>query len=71
MQLPGPVYETLPMLYVLVGIAVAITHPEPMPFGSGILLASGGLIILVRRRRHRARQRRRLRRQWAANTPGA
>jgi len=57
MQLPTPLYEILPVSYVLGGIAVAFTHPEPLPFVSGIVLALGGLAILVQRQRFRARRR--------------
>ncbi len=59
MQLPKFIYESLPAAYVLTGLATALTHPEPVPFVSGIALASGGLMILVLRRNHRLRHRRR------------
>lgn len=59
MQLPKFVYEPLPVAYVATGLATALTHPEPLPFVSGIALASGGLMILVLRRNHRLRRRRR------------
>ena len=74
MPLPKFVYETLPVAYVLTGLATALTHPEPVPFVSGIALASGGLIILVLRRNHRLRHRRRpttSHRQLAGDTFGA
>ena len=59
MQLPKFVYETLPAAYVLTGLATALTHPELLPFVSGLALASAGLMILVLRRNHRLRHRRR------------
>jgi len=58
MQLPKFIYESLPATYVFAGLATALTHPEPLPFVSGIALASGGLMILVLRRNHRLRRRR-------------
>ncbi len=57
MQLPTPLYEALPAAYVLGGLAVALTHPEPMPFVSGLTLTSAGLAILLQRLRFRSRRR--------------
>ena len=74
MQLPKIVYEALPAGYVLTGLATALTHPEPVPFVSGIVLASGGLMILVRRRNYRLRHRRRraaTNRRLVGDTSGA
>ncbi len=74
MRLPRLVYESLPVAYVLGGLAVTLTHPDPMPYFSGLLLATGGLIILFKRQRYRLRLQRRHgrahRRTLAGDSPG-
>ena len=57
MVIPKPVYETLPVLYVIAGIATIISTSDPVALGSGLLLAISGLLILVIRRNYRAAQR--------------
>ena len=56
MVIPKPVYETLPVLYVVAGIATIISTNDPVALGSGLLLAVAGLLILVIRRNYRAAQ---------------
>ena len=56
MTIPKPIYETLPVLYVIAGIATIISTNDPVALGSGLLLAFAGLLILVIRRNYRAAQ---------------
>ena len=54
MAIPKPIYEILPILYVVVGI-LTITSTEGMiAVGSGVLLTLAGLLILLIRRNYRA-----------------
>lgn len=53
MNIPKPIYETLPILYVIGGIAAISTVDSFMSFISGILLGSSGIMIMCLRREHR------------------
>ena len=53
MELPKPIYESLPILYVIGGVAAISTVDSFMSFISGILLGSSGIIIMFLRRSHR------------------
>ena len=53
MNMPKPVYESLPILYVIGGIAAISTVDSFMSFISGILLGSSGVMIMCLRREHR------------------
>ncbi|MFK5913778.1 MAG: hypothetical protein QM484_05345 [Woeseiaceae bacterium] len=50
MHMPSPIYESLPILYVVGGIAAISTVDSFMSFISGILLGCSGVIIMVLRR---------------------
>lgn len=56
MHLPKPLYESLPVLYVLAGIAAIVTVDSFMSFISGILMGSSGVMILLLRRNYRQTQ---------------
>ena len=56
MTMPKPIYESLPILYVLGGIAAISTVDSFMSFISGVLLGSSGVLILVLRRNYRVSQ---------------
>lgn len=53
MNMPKPVYEILPVLYVVGGIAAISTLDSFMSFISGILLGCSGVMIMFIRREHR------------------
>lgn len=53
MTMPKPIYESLPILYVVGGIAAISTVDSFMSFISGILLGSSGVIIMCLRRDYR------------------
>lgn len=53
MNMPKPVYESLPILYVIGGIAAISTVDSFMSFVSGILLGSSGVMIMYLRREYR------------------
>ncbi len=53
MEMPKPIYESLPILYVIGGVAAISTVDSFMSFISGILLGSSGIIIMFLRRSHR------------------
>ena len=53
MHLPKPLYESLPVLYVLAGIAAITTVDSFLSFMSGLLLGGSGVMILCIRRNHR------------------
>ena len=50
MNMPKPIYESLPILYVVGGVAAMSTVDSFMSFISGILLGSSGVMIMVLRR---------------------
>lgn len=50
MNMPKPIYESLPVLYVVGGVAAISTVDSFMSFISGILLGSSGIMILFLRR---------------------
>ncbi len=56
MIIPRPVYELLPVLYVIAGIAAITTVDSIMSFVSGILLGISGIVVMVLRRNYRAAQ---------------
>lgn len=56
MNMPKPVYESLPVLYVIGGVAAISTVDSFMSFVSGILLGTSGVLILFLRRNHRRTQ---------------
>lgn len=53
MNMPKPVYESLPILYVVGGIAAISTIDSFMSFVSGILLGCSGVMIMYLRREYR------------------
>lgn len=53
MNMPKPIYEILPILYVIGGIAAISTVDSFMSFISGILLGSSGVMIMLLRRNYR------------------
>lgn len=53
MNMPKPIYESLPVFYIVGGVAAISTVDSFMSFISGILLGSSGVIILFLRRNHR------------------
>ena len=53
MNMPKPIYESLPILYVVGGVAAISTVDSFMSFISGILLGSSGVMILLLRRNYR------------------
>ena len=53
MIMPKPVYESLPFLYVIGGVAAISTVDSFMSFISGVLLGSSGVLILIIRRNYR------------------
>ena len=50
MNMPKPIYESLPILYVVGGVAAMSTVDSFMSFISGILLGSSGVMIMFLRR---------------------
>ena len=50
MNMPKPIYESLPILYVAGGVAAMSTVDSFMSFISGILLGSSGVMIMFLRR---------------------
>ncbi len=53
MNMPKPIYESLPILYVVGGVAAISTVDSFMSFISGILLGISGILIMLLRRNHR------------------
>lgn len=53
MTMPKPIYESLPMLYVVGGVAAISTVDSFMSFISGVLLGSSGVMIMCLRRDYR------------------
>lgn len=56
MNMPKPIYETLPVLYVIGGVAAISTVDSFMSFISGILLGASGVMIMFLRRNYRRTQ---------------
>ena len=56
MNMPKPIYESLPTLYVIGGIAAISSVDSFMSFISGILLGSSGIMIMFLRREYRRSQ---------------
>lgn len=56
MNMPKPVYESLPALYVIGGVTAISTVDSFMSFVSGILLGCSGILILIMRRDYRRQQ---------------
>ena len=54
MNMPKPIYESLPVLYVIGGVAAMSTVDSFMSFISGILLGSSGVMIMFLRRNYRS-----------------
>ena len=54
-MLPKPVYELLPALYVLGGIAAMSTVESYLSFISGLLMGIAGVAVLLLRRNYRAK----------------
>lgn len=50
MNMPKPIYESLPVLYVIGGVAAMSTVDSFMSFISGILLGASGVMIMFLRR---------------------
>ena len=53
MNMPKPIYESLPILYVVGGVAAISTVDSFMSFISGVLLGCSGVMILLLRRNYR------------------
>ena len=53
MNMPKPIYESLPVLYVIGGVAAISTVDSFMSFISGILLGVSGVMIMFLRRNYR------------------
>lgn len=53
MHMPKAIYESLPVLYVIGGVAAISTVDSFMSFISGILLGASGIMILCLRREYR------------------
>ena len=53
MKLPKPVYESIPALYVITGIAAMSAVDSFMSFISGILMGGCGVAIMCLRRNYR------------------
>ena len=53
MNMPKPIYESLPVLYVIGGVAAISSVDSFMSFISGILLGCSGVMILLLIRNHR------------------
>lgn len=53
MNMPKPIYESLPIFYVIGGIAAISTVDSFMSFISGVLLGSSGIMIMFLRREYR------------------
>lgn len=56
MNMPKPIYESLPVLYVIGGVAAISTVESFMSFVSGVLLGTSGVLILLLRRHYRQPQ---------------
>jgi len=56
MNMPKPVYEVLPALYVIGGVAAISTVDSFMSFVSGMLLGCSGILILIMRRDYRRQE---------------
>lgn len=56
MNMPKPIYEGLPVLYVVGGVAAISTVDSFMSFISGILLGISGVMIMILRRNYRNTQ---------------
>lgn len=56
MNMPKPIYETLPVLYVIGGVAAMSAVDSFMSFISGILLGASGIMIMFLRRDFRRTQ---------------
>ncbi len=54
--MPKPIYETLPVLYVIGGVAAMSAVDSFMSFISGILLGASGIMIMFLRRDFRRTQ---------------
>lgn len=53
MNMPKPIYESLPIIYVIGGIAAISSIDSFMSFISGILLGCSGVMIMCLRRNYR------------------
>lgn len=56
MRLPRPIYESLPVAYVVGGIAAMLPGSTSLCFSCGLLLCLSGLVIMFIRRNYRATQ---------------
>ena len=70
-HLPKPIYEALPLVYVVGGISAAVWSDSVVGVLSGLALAVAGIHVRSIRRRHRMQHEQqralmeaRLRRQW-------
>ncbi|NNF95438.1 MAG: hypothetical protein HKM94_00735 [Halobacteria archaeon] len=54
MVIPKPIYEIIPILYVVTGIITITSTDGFIALSSGLLLTIAGLLILVIRRNYRA-----------------
>lgn len=52
-MIPKPLYEILPAIYVVVGIAAMVTVESATSFISGLAIGIAGLLVLSMRRNHR------------------
>ena len=53
MKLSKPVYEALPVSYILIGLGAMTTVPSQFAFANGLILSALGLLILFKRRNYR------------------
>ncbi len=53
MMLPKPVYESLPVSYIALGICAMLVVPSMIAFINGLVLSVAGLLILFKRRNYR------------------
>jgi len=53
-MIPKPVYEMLPVLYVVGGIIAMVSVQSMTSFVSGLAMGISGLLVLTMRRNYRA-----------------
>lgn len=53
MLIPKPIYETLPTLYILGGVAAMTSVDSFMSYTCGLLMGVTGIVILFMRRNYR------------------
>lgn len=53
MQLPEPIYKSLPLLYILIGVVALITFEMPFSVISALLFITASLMIWKMRKHYR------------------